>query len=309
MIIIKKELEALQKAIEIERIERERCEEYVFHKFGSPGHSFLYRNPHFLLLLGFDEYRVLERSKRNIQIIETYVGKDAAFPSRYESLYRKDNSGEWQLFQGLMAREASKSDLHLQIHFRGFGESNRYIFCEELYELVRRTIDYPYQNATSLVLPSIWLPENQSLNKIQLIDSTREIITAISNEAECLSAISWRQLEEIVAELLRSQGMAIHLTKRSRDGGRDIIARGELVSGEPMLLAVEVKQKAIVGIEDVQRTLRANEDYPGLMVATSGRFSAGVVSEKRKNRNMLRLFLKDGVALKQWINAYTRTII
>lgn len=308
MIIFKKELEALHKAIEAECREREHGEDYI-HKHRSPGHSFLYQNPHYLLLLGFDEYRVLKRSKRNIQIIETYVGKDAGFPSRYESLYRKDNSGEWQLFQGLMPLMPNELGLPLQIHFRGFGESSRYISCEELYELVKRTIDYPYQNATSLVLPSIWLPENQSLNKVQLIDSTREIIAAISNATESLSAISWRQLEEIVAELLRSQGMAIHLTKRSRDGGRDIIARGELVSGEPMLLAVEVKQKAIVGIEDVQRALHANEDYPGLMIATSGRFSAGVVSEKRKDRNMLRLFLKDGVALKQWINAYTRKII
>ena len=66
--------------------------------------------------------------------------------------------------------------------------------------------------------------------------------------------------------------MEVSVTKRTRDGGRDIIARGELIPGEPSMLAVEVKQKAVVGIEDVQRALKANEDYPALLLATAGRF-------------------------------------
>ncbi len=107
-----------------------------------------------------------------------------------------------------------------------------------------------------------------------------------------------------MAELLRSKGMAVHVTPRSRDGGRDILARGEFATGEPMVIAVEVKQKAVVGLADVQRALKANEDFPSLMVVTSGRFSSGVVREKERERHQLRLFLKDGVALSQWIDAY-----
>ena len=119
-----------------------------------------------------------------------------------------------------------------------------------------------------------------------------------------MADLTWRQLEELVAELLRSRGMEISLTKRSHDGGRDVVARGELIPGEPTVLAVEVKKKPVVGIYDVQRALRANEDFPALLVATSGRFSGGVIREKARNRNQLRLYLKDGLALSQWIDAW-----
>lgn len=70
--------------------------------------------------------------------------------------------------------------------------------------------------------------------------------------------------------MLQSKELQIEVTPRSKDGGRDIIARGEIIPGEPTVLAVEVKQKAIVGLEDVQRALRANRDYPALLFATSG---------------------------------------
>ena len=121
-----------------------------------------------------------------------------------------------------------------------------------------------------------------------------------------LQELSWRTLEEIVAELLRARGMQIHVTAKSHDDGRDIIARGELISGEPAVIAVEVKQKPIVGLADVQRAVKANEDFPSLMIATSGRFTSGVIREKTQSRHELRLFLKDGVALSQWVDTYMK---
>jgi HJR/Mrr/RecB family endonuclease len=299
MIIEKKELEKLQKAIEAE----EKALNAGDFEHKSPGNSYLHRNPHLLLLLGYDEYKVLRESLKNIEFLEQYIGQSAAFPTKYESIYRSEDSGEWQLFQGLM-RKGHGSPLYC--HFKRSFFEHRRVPCDKLLKRIQETIETPHQSTSSIILPSIWLPERQIATEIQLVESTRSIISTISSEGESLSSIPWRQLEEIVAELLRERGLEIHVTRRTRDGGRDIIARGELIPGEPMLLAVEVKQKPIVGIEDVQRALRANEDFPGLLVATSGRFSAGVVAEKKRNRNALRLFLKDGVALKQWITAYTR---
>ena len=98
--------------------------------------------------------------------------------------------------------------------------------------------------------------------------------------------------------------MLIDVTPPRADGGRDIIARGELVEGEPVQIAVEVKQKSVVGLADVQRALRANEDFPALLIATAGRFSAGVITERERDRNRLRLFLKDGLALSRWVATY-----
>jgi hypothetical protein len=111
-------------------------------------------------------------------------------------------------------------------------------------------------------------------------------------------------LENIVAELLRDRGMEVALTSRAADGGRDVIARGELIPGEPTLLAVEVKHKPVVGLDDVRSRLYANRAFPALLFATSGRFTAGVVRERSQPDTHLRLFLKDGFALSQWVSTY-----
>jgi hypothetical protein len=98
--------------------------------------------------------------------------------------------------------------------------------------------------------------------------------------------------------------MEVSVTPRTRDGGRDILARGELIPGEPTVLAVEVKHKGLVGIDEVASRLYRNREFPAMLFATSGRFSAGVVREKRRPENFLRLLLKDGVGLGQWISEY-----
>lgn len=156
-----------------------------------------------------------------------------------------------------------------------------------------------------IALSSLWRPTPEAFDPRDC--GIGDILNAIRNEACALNDIPWRRLEEIVAELLRSRGMKIHVTKRSRDGGRDVIATGELIPGEPTVLAVEVKQKAVVGVQDLRAALWANRHFPALLFATSGRFTAGVLKEKTREDNDLRLMLKDGVALRQWIENYTDT--
>jgi hypothetical protein len=67
---------------------------------------------------------------------------------------------------------------------------------------------------------------------------------------------------------------------------------------------VEVKHKAVVPVGDLREALWANQHYPMLLLATSGRFSAGVIEERNTSNATCRVILKDGVALKQWIDAY-----
>jgi hypothetical protein len=131
-----------------------------------------------------------------------------------------------------------------------------------------------------------------------------DLLKAVRAERLPLSAIPWRRLEELVAELLRSRGMKVHLTPYSHDGGRDIIAMGELIPGEPTTLAVEVKQKSVVGVRDLRDALWANRAFPALLFVTSGRFSAGVIRERQHGGMGLRLLLKDGVGLRQWLDSY-----
>jgi hypothetical protein len=128
---------------------------------------------------------------------------------------------------------------------------------------------------------------------------------ALKREEIHLDSVSWRQLEDIVAEVLRAKGMEIHLVRENPQGGRDIVARGELIPGhEPMLLAVEVKHRRIVDRPELDKALWQNRHFPALMFVTSGRFTSGVLKEKKSPENRFRLFLKDGDALDDLIRTH-----
>ena len=157
----------------------------------------------------------------------------------------------------------------------------------------------------TVIFPNLWRPPDQT-PAIELVDTTKAILVALQQERISLDSLRWQQLEDVVAELLRGRGLTVDVTPRTADGGRDVIARGELIPGEPTVLAVEVKHKAVVTLPEARNALWANRDFPLTMIATSGRFSGGVVREKHRPEVYLRLLLKDGVALRQWFNEYPR---
>jgi hypothetical protein len=140
----------------------------------------------------------------------------------------------------------------------------------------------------------------------QIIPSVRDLLLDLSNDRLGYSDLHWRELEEIVGELLRTKGMRVHMTSRSADGGRDIVATGPLMSGEPLTIAVEVKHKRKVLIDDVRSRLHANRHFPALLFVTSGTFSAAVIRQKNSDDTWYRLLLKNGGGLRQWIDEYAR---
>jgi hypothetical protein len=259
--------------------------------------------PHLLMALGYDEFRALKGSLENEpeqnRIKDLYGLKQYLPVYRHESVYRDAASGAWYWYEGMDPK---------MLHLTGpTAEPDRYVPVDQWLNILHKIHKDPDHQNRTLWLPSIWTPQVQEKQSLLLGDAVGAIIRAVHIEKTKIKDIPWRQLEELVAELLRARGLQVYVTPRSNDGGRDIIARGELIPGEPALLAVEVKQKPVVGLADVQRALRANEDFPALMVATAGRFSAGVIKEKNRDRNYLRLYLKDGIALTQWIESYMHT--
>ena len=179
------------------------------------------------------------------------------------------------------------------------------IYCLPLADIVTACRSATRHSA-AVALPNIWVPPEHSPT-IELADSATAIIEALKREQLTLDELNWREMEDVVAELLRARGLAVTVTRRTADGGRDVIARGELIPGEPSTLVVEVKHKRVVTLPDVRNTLWANRDFPLVMIATSGRFSAGVIREKSGPDLQFRLTLKDRVGLTQWISEYQRT--
>lgn len=168
---------------------------------------------------------------------------------------------------------------------------------------LKNTQNMPTESMLSM--PSLWLPSS-SKGESLLHKSAKNILNEVFRNKVKLRDLHWRSLEEIVAEILKDLGLSVAVTKRSWDGGRDVIACGEIIPGEPTVLAVEVKQMPVVPISALREALWANRHFPALLFATAGRFSAGIFREKSSTDNFLRLYLKDGLALGQWIDMYAQ---
>lgn len=209
-----------------------------------------------------------------------------------EYAFKNDLNGSWYWFDGIDNNE---------LYFNGYINKN--IPIHELLKKLYDLLDKPDNNPHSIIYPRSFLDFNDRfVNNFNY--NIIESIKKIQKNEISLTDINPFEFEDIIAELLINSGLQIHKTPRTRDGGRDIVARGEIVPGFPILMAVEVKKKNTVNIDDVRNALYANRNYPKIMIVTSGRFSAGVYRCKRTEENIFRLDLKDGIAVSQLIHGY-----
>lgn len=130
-----------------------------------------------------------------------------------------------------------------------------------------------------------------------------ELITRLSTSPHLLHEISPRKFEELVAELLSRDGLEVHLTPETRDGGRDVLAFHQTPVGR-LLYLVECKRhhpSRPVGIAIVQRLygIVAQERATAGLVVTTSRFSKEALSFGDTVRHQLGL--RDYEALKQWL--------
>jgi hypothetical protein len=303
----------------IQRLEDDKESRYVYREGNSAGitaqTAFFADHPHFLLTMGFDEYVALNNRK---QFKKYWFGKGRCTErgSFGESIYRRPNGDWWWLSWAPISRDGefvfnTKSTYSRWVKCDFFDEEAErnsgaiIIPLETVFSRLYSICDKWQNEPFTLWSPSLWTPNAQRKESIVLSQSVSRILTALQSERIDLKEVSWQHFEEIVAELLRAYGMEIHVVRNRPQGGRDIVARGELIPGlEPLTIAVEVKHRAVVDRPEVDAALWQNRAFPALLFATSGRFTAGVLEEKCRPENQLRLFLKDGVALGDMLRDY-----
>ena len=232
--------------------------------------KFFAQNPHLLLAAGFDEYVSL---RNRPEFKKVFFGDKNFNNVDSESLFRQQ-SGQWfWMYLGAASPHST-----LDFHSKSSLQSNDYyalqITTESLLSSFAGANDILLPGRRTLWSPKLWTPDAQRREAISLVHSTRSLLTEISREQRALGDISWKQLEEIVAEVLRAHGMEIHVVRESPQGGRDVVARGELIPGqEPITLAVEVKHRAVVNRPEIEKALWQNRQFPALLFVTSGRFT------------------------------------
>lgn len=128
-----------------------------------------------------------------------------------------------------------------------------------------------------------------------------------------LSSMDPYRFEELVAELLRGQGFEVFLTKRSRDGGRDIIA-AFYEDGTEYLMMVDCKRKSdhiTLGPENVRallgqyyvETITGSGFNCAMLVTSAGGFGP---SSLKLQEQVYELSLKSRKEISEWITDYGR---
>ena len=158
-----------------------------------------------------------------------------------------------------------------------------------------------YDEAQSLLRPT-------ETAQIALVSqqSWAELIKRLSVHPDLMHQLPSRKFEELIAELLKRDGLEVHLTPETRDGGRDVLAFHETPVGR-LLYLVECKRhqpNRPVGIAIVQRlygVLSQERATAGLVVTTS-RFSKDALTFAETVRHQIGL--RDYENVKRWLKKH-----
>ncbi|GGZ32232.1 restriction endonuclease [Asticcacaulis endophyticus] len=164
--------------------------------------------------------------------------------------------------------------------------------------------DYDYETVdkseSGLIVPE------RKLIVGHLNDGVAELILEIKKRHNLIHDIDPRQFEEIIAHVFKNNGFVVDLTKRSRDGGRDVIAlRNDM--GIPCKYIIECKKyapqnKVGVGLVRSLFGVQMNEGANKAILATTSEFTAGAKKfAATKHTAEWFLDLKDYNHVMDWI--------
>ncbi len=140
----------------------------------------------------------------------------------------------------------------------------------------------------------------------------KELLNKIASTPNLLKAIpktDSRVFEQVVAEVFRGFGYEVVLTKRTRDGGKDIIALLRQNGNEIEKLLIECKHwNDKVGVEAVRNLIGvavSEQHLPtGVILATTSKFTPDAQKLKINPTIAISLDLKDYEEILNWIGDY-----
>lgn len=148
--------------------------------------------------------------------------------------------------------------------------------------------------------------EGQSLVRVMpFVD--RALIARLKEFPDELRLIDRRKFEEVVAEIFDGFGYEVELTKRTRDGGKDIVAiKRREVNLKYLIECKRPDPGNIVGVAAVRQLWGVKDDEgasKAILVTTTG-FSFDAKSFVE--RHTWELEARDFDGLQEWLNDYLR---
>lgn len=197
--------------------------------------------------------------------------------------------------------------------------------CNNLISLTFEASEYPVECLNFILNNStgaqtIGEPELEYLREIysaedllQLYESIPELISALKKSPYLLRELTSREFEEVIAEVFREKGFAVDLTKKTRDGGKDIIAIHTDGLGIQSKYFIECKHYAEdnkIGVEIVRALhgVMNTKDGPNkTILATTSTFTSGARKfVENETASKWDMTLADYDAIVMWLNNYEK---
>jgi hypothetical protein len=146
----------------------------------------------------------------------------------------------------------------------------------------------------------------QSVSNIVAVSD--ELLRKLQSDPKLLHELSPRGFEEVVAEILKKLNYEVTLTRSSKDGGKDIIAKKKDHLGT-FLFFVECKKYAPnkpIGVGLVRQlngVVQAEQATAGILVTTSF-FTRG--AKEFQKEIAYQMSLKDPSAIQAWLDEIAR---
>ncbi|MFY9261300.1 MAG: restriction endonuclease [Gallionella sp.] len=161
-------------------------------------------------------------------------------------------------------------------------------------------------------VPEIYIPSQRIITDLsELNNTTPRLIALIQKDSSYIHRISPREFEEIIAEIFRQQGFEVELTKRTRDGGKDVIAVHRNAMGIDTRYFIECKRYAPsnkVGVAIVRALYGVHSGLSGAnksIIATTSTFTSEAIRYANEGlRSKWEMDLKDIRDVLGWISNY-----
>jgi restriction system protein len=132
-----------------------------------------------------------------------------------------------------------------------------------------------------------------------------DLLRRVLGDPEIMRTMGRRAFEELVAELWDGFGYEVELTRRTRDGGADVIALRKKEAEVRFLIECKRPDPGNpIGVGIVRELLGAKQDRGAshAILATTTRFTKD--AQEFQERNRWDLGLRDFEGVKEWLEQY-----
>lgn len=174
---------------------------------------------------------------------------------------------------------------------------------------IRKSFDLDYEYSLDGVeIPiTALLPANQFRISIA---PPEELMLYLARNPEFTRVLEPEAFERVIGRLFEDAEYQVELTKRTRDGGIDLIAlrekRGLDLDQRFLIQCKRYAETHRVGVEAVRELAGVGSVEPnsGLVLVTTSSFAAPAIEFARQPVWAWRLYLRDYLALQRWLTEY-----